>query len=554
MSLEGAKRGLHQPRVYSSTRMFDAPAVFASANLSSHLRQLQPSLIRVSTDDGPPALLDLELGSISGPEKLGLPARAREMGIFNPSLAKAPPSLCPRCAYVALVRVDPLHQCHDLSPLLKPDPGMPKNTAANAWFKGTALAALDKELRVLGWTWLLNAPQHQVPQQPTPSRWFVPVGASDRFPPPWAKAVYDVRIVSIAERLFVSYVCRRCDFSVAQLQVTAEHTADGGLRSMRAWQSRRYSSTESWAQGRNQALFVAPRKRGGGDELLVQPWMSVVASFGAPRFAKQTIQCGGKGGGTRTCGATPHGTTLELERVSNERSSPRHPEGFGALELISEASHPLLGKSAVGGFRLSTTSNLVPLTRTGSAADGCMLHLGVGHVHRSEGELNIRMKMLQSGGGRRRRRRAAGAVDQTVDDASSLSSGMVRNSSSSSSSSSRASLSSQSRTFMWGFHYTHFFYALEPYAPFGVVATSHEFCLQSEQNASDCESIQFVSGLLHAVDLPRPTLLLSYGINDCEAKVGKISVDRVWRMLKPLPQLAGSATAAAAQCFGSERL
>ena len=266
-------------------------------------------------------------------------------------------------------------------------------------------------------------------------------GRSDRFRRHGPRRC-DVRIVSIAERLFVSYV-PWCDFSVAQLRVTAEHTADGRLRSMRTWQSRRYSSTESWAQGRNQALFVAPRRAGRWRRAAVQPWMSVVASFGAPR-CKQTIQCGGKGGGTRTCGATPHGTTLELERVSNERSSPRHPEGFGALELISEASHPLLGKSAVGGFRLSTTSNLVQLTRTGSAADGCMLHLGVGHVHRS-GVAQHSNEDAQSGGGRRRRRRAAGAVDQTVDDASSLSSGMVRNSSSSSSSSSRASLSSQSR-------------------------------------------------------------------------------------------------------------
>ena len=31
------------------------------------------------------------------------------------------------------------------------------------------------------------------------------------------------------------------------------------------------------------------------------------------------------------------------------------------------------------------------------------------------------------------------------------------------------------------------------------------------------------------------TLLLAYGLNDCEARVGRIGLDRVWRMLQPLP-------------------
>ena len=128
------------------------------------------------------------------------------------------------------LRVDPLHQCHEASPLLKSEPGMPNGVAANAWFKGTAIAVLDAGLAVLGWTWLLNAPQHQVTYQPGKSRWFTQAGASDVFPPPWGKAVYDVRLVNLDDRLFVTYVCRRCAFSVALLQLTAEVTPAGGLR------------------------------------------------------------------------------------------------------------------------------------------------------------------------------------------------------------------------------------------------------------------------------------------------------------------------------------
>ena len=104
---------------------------------------------------------------------------------------------------------------------------------------------------------------------------------------------------------------------------------------------------------------------------------------------------------------------------------------------------------------------------------------------------------------------------------------------------------------MWGFHYTHFLYALEPHAPFRVIATSREFCLQSQQNASDCESIQFVSGLTLDVAATVPTLLLSYGVNDCEAKVTKLPLAQAWSMLQALPGMApgSGAAAAASRCF-----
>jgi hypothetical protein len=466
--------------------------------------------------DGPPTLIDLDLGAISGPESLGPPAHAREMGIFNPSLARAPASLCRRCVYVAAVRVDPLHQCHATSPLVKLDTGMPRFTAANAWFKGTAIAALDGQLRVIGWTWLLNAPQHQVSSAKSPSRWFVPIGSADRFPPPWAKAVYDVRVINIGMRLFVSYVCRKCAFSVAQLQLSATQTGDGGLREFRAWQSRRYTSTATWSQGRNQALFVAARANGGPDELMVQPWMNLVASFGTPKFKTQTTIC--PKGGVRLCGATPKGTNIQLTKVVNERKP--ESDGFGWLDLVGNSSHEELSRRAVGGFRLSTTSNLVKVARE----DGCTIHLGVGHVHRKEGELNKRLFGHPSGP-RRRRHRANGQNGSAPSSADAHATNMT----------------AHGQAFMWGFQYTHFFYALEPHAPFRVVATSSEFCLQSQQNATDCESIQFVSGLSVAIDPEDPSgtkppqaLLLSYGVNDCEAKVARFALARAWKMLIPL--------------------
>ena len=517
-------RSVGVPREYSRSRMFGAPAVFAAANISTHLRHQSPVVLALENANAP-SLLDLDLGVFGGPPSLGLPARPREMGIFNPSLATAPAGLCERCAYVAAVRVDPLHQCHERSPLLHKDPGMPKNIAANAFFKGTAIAVLDADLKVLGWTWLLNAPQHQVSS--STSRWFAPVGAADRFPPPWAKAVYDVRVVGIDGRLFVSYVCRKCAFSIAQLQLTATRTPSGGLTTLRAWQSRRYSSTAKWAQGRNQALFAAPRTLGGKDELMVQPWMGIVASFGHPSFSTAPTLC--KKGNVRLCGATPPGTRLTLERVANERKMVAETQGFGWLDMVGNSSHAELSKAAIGGHRLSTTSNLVRVVR-----GKCTVYLGVGHVHRSEGELNKRMAMvddeendaasglnateLQARARARRRRRRQKKQGLSLG-ANNSSDGV--------------STAAEAPAFMWGFQYTHFLYALEPQAPFRVIATSREFCLASQQEVSDCESIQFVSGITHAAGSPE-TLLLSYGVNDCEAKVGRLSLERAWAMLTPL--------------------
>ena len=79
--------------------------------------------------------------------------------------------------------------------------------------------------------------------------------------------------------------------------------------------------------------------------------------------------------------------------------------------------------------------------------------------------------------------------------------------------------------FAFGFRYTHFWYALDAKPPFAIVGASPEFCLASPQDAAECESVQFISGLAHeaapgtANHSGGPTLLLAYGVNDCEARV-----------------------------------
>eukprot|EP00312_Isochrysidales_sp_CCMP1244_P006693 CAMPEP_0196682718 /NCGR_PEP_ID=MMETSP1090-20130531/9424_1 /TAXON_ID=37098 /ORGANISM="Isochrysis sp, Strain CCMP1244" /LENGTH=105 /DNA_ID=CAMNT_0042021145 /DNA_START=28 /DNA_END=345 /DNA_ORIENTATION=- len=89
---------------------------------------------------------------------------------------------------------------------------------------------------------------------------------------------------------------------------------------------------------------------------------------------------------------------------------------------------------------------------------------------------------------------------------------------------------------------------MQPVYPFRLLATSREFCVASSQSEDDCESVQFISGaVLEAARNATPTadgqqgqgqaqqLLLSMGINDCEAKLARIPMARVWEMLRPLP-------------------
>ena len=60
------------------------------------------------------------------------------------------------------------------------------------------------------------------------------------------------------------------------------------------------------------------------------------------------------------------------------------------------------------------------------------------------------------------------------------------------------------------------------------------------------ESVQFVSGLALKAD---GDFVLSYGVNDCEARVGVVGRERVWRSFQPMPSVAGEF----AKCRGGTR-
>ena len=60
--------------------------------------------------------------------------------------------------------------------------------------------------------------------------------------------------------------------------------------------------------------------------------------------------------------------------------------------------------------------------------------------------------------------------------------------------------------------------------PYDVVATSPAFCLPSLNNATLCETIQFI---VTVTKVAENVLLMSYGVNDCEAAVVELEISSV---------------------------
>lgn len=143
---------------------------------------------------------------------------------------------------------------------------MPAVTATNGFFKGTAIAALNRSLHVIAWTWLLNSPRTQVAMAPRQHEggWVVPVGAADdAFAPPWSAHAIDARLLNLDGRhLLATFVpsCHArqpCHFGVSQVQLTGETTPDGSLARMRAWAHPTFTSTHAWVRSTAEARRTA---------------------------------------------------------------------------------------------------------------------------------------------------------------------------------------------------------------------------------------------------------------------------------------------------------
>ena len=559
-------------RSYEPDRLFGAPTAFASGD--GFLLSARPDVL--SLDLAPMQLQLPGLDKIAPPlqmvnhraqQVLEASAEAerangkvkrhkktvpvpREARLWNPSIIRAPSGLCPRCAYIATYRVDTLHQCSRATSPYTPSLRGEDMDQVD-WFQGTAVALLDERFANLGWTWFLNSPGYQVasstagPDEVNATA-CVPLGAADHaFAPSWAKQTYDARLFAVPNGLVMTYACSSCVFSVSPVRITADVAPDGGITNLRAWSTARITYQRfPWLAGRNQALFSYPPS-GLADTttptVYVQSRLGLIGRLGSPHFerASRPTQCmtapgqgvrrrraeKPRGRGSRpgewsstfhncrsdnvrgiACGSSPDGSVIEQWKLDMQNPAALRSN------RTRELAEMLRTSGNFGG--LSLTSHLVHV----SPKPNCEAYLGVGHLHRGEGVLNKYMY----------RRRPAGPPPW------------------------RSKLHKR-QPFAFGYRYTHFWYVLQPRPPFATLAVSREFCLASPQNPQDCESIQFVSGLAlqheghgghrNASSSTGPgtasSLLVAYGVNDCEARLGAINLERIWKMLVPLPQSLG---------------
>lgn len=522
------------PRRYTAAAMLAGGPAFRHSNAVQHLLNVAPRVWQTSAPSSP---YTLDLGKVS--HLAG--ERPQVLGVFNPSVVRAPSGLCPKCAYVLAVRADGCHQCSGAC--------WPKT--GQHLFKGSVIAVLDESMRTLAWTWFLAKPMQQICWDNPNNTQRVRPGAAGGFHPPSPHQVYDLRLLNFdGERIFAHYNCAGCDFAVSLLQLTCEVTPSGQPRALRAWGAPRLRARQvqaavyPWA-GRNHALFVADRlcsplpyvacdktdKTAPRRSLLVQPWIGgLVGTFGEPRFRTAELPCFGgayRKMGSRAklnhrngCGLSPHPSTARLHSITNlngracapnecgvNRVNRRLPatQRFGWLRPAHNNTPIEPALAVPGGFTLSATANLVRVTKLVNGQP-CTAFLGVGHLHRGLSEPRLRKLRPHQ------RRRLTG----------------------------------KRAAFGFGYDYVHFFYTLEGRHPFRILAASGEFCLASAQDPTDCESVQFVTSLLPvaaAAGSPPATesLHLAWGVNDCEARHATLPMADVWDALLPLPQIEGAA-------------
>ena len=646
---------------YEASRMYGARATFKEEYRHGFLLRKKPRVLATSTsiplrlpglsDIGPPPAMPTKKSKAKRPVRL-----------FNPSLARAPAGLCPKCTWAISLRVDQLHQCSsETSPY----------TAGQAllgsvdWFQATAIAILDAELKLLGWTWMVNAPSYQIAAASADLATLnqtgclgiggggpgLPSGTDGFMPPPFAKQTFDARLLHLNGELLVTYACSSCVFSMSTLRATADATPDGGLTRLRIWATERFTYQHApWLAGRNQALFVYPplgmRRRararlgrndasssssfstttttisssssaaaaagaggkvamGIGDvgtraSLMVQPRLGMVGELGRniryhrkrvaacvsrtkaePRPAPAVFEpsarrgrfspmshaaqrappivsnCHGEFRRSGECGTWPDGAEVQQRTLVG-----LYPHKAELIANASRALHDWLHVTGTFGG-LSLTSHLVHLRRRCAPADSatsvghtsgrlCDVYLGVGHLHRGEGESNRHLyRRRQHGPAPWDHAAAATKPDPLAPLAptagSSAHAPRLGNLFAARTPSRRRRRLAREQPFVFGFRYTHFWYALAPRPPFGVVAASGEFCLASPQDATDCESVQFISGLGMEAARPSATghgtssggdadkLLLTYGVNDCEARLATLPTEVVWSMLEAGP-------------------
>ena len=250
-------------------------------------------------------------------------------------------------------------------------------------------------------------------------------------------------------------------------------------------------------------------------------------------------------------GAGGAGGTSTFDSTSTAAASARGSR-FGHLTLLANNSLPPDLLSVPGHAfncshrpkedctkRISLTANPVRISRRLPSGQLCEVFVGIGHVHRGDGPMNRWTQRRDREEAREASRREAKQAERR----GRRKRRQVRR------------RESNRRRLRWmqplqfGYNYTHLFYTFSLQPPHRLLATSEEFCVAAPgSGGARCESIQFLSGLAAEPVAEQPDtaefaparLLLSYGVNDCEARVGKLEARRLWARLRPLPGVANS--------------
>jgi|MDSW01.1.fsa_nt_gb hypothetical protein len=80
-------------------------------------------------------------------------------------------------------------------------------------------------------------------------------------------------------------------------------------------------------------------------------------------------------------------------------------------------------------------------------------------------------------------------------------------------------------TTTFGNTYINYFYLMRDKPPYEIIASSPPFCFPSADNASSCDTIQFITSLIKLEETNQ--VLISYGINDCIGATVKLNLDAV---------------------------
>ena len=78
---------------------------------------------------------------------------------------------------------------------------------------------------------------------------------------------------------------------------------------------------------------------------------------------------------------------------------------------------------------------------------------------------------------------------------------------------------------MYGNTYMHYFVLFEDSPPWQIQKRSGPWCFPSTDNASKCDTIQFVMSA--HLDESQEELLLAYGINDCDSAIARLPLTKV---------------------------